>query len=257
MNDRGLWVSWYNLPAEGRDAYLSWVHGTYIPKILKNPGVLWAAHYASDKEPPASRLRHTDDPSVPAGNDYILFFGGETAHVFSRGAEAYLRQGPSKLHRDLTEQDRKMLSVRIGERVCVMTEVARRDGTEIERADARLGLSPCVQIGTFNGSSIECEDELLAWYADWRFDALGKLPGCVRIRQLVSVSGWAKHGVIYEFLSRRARDAHFPHLRKMYPAEGAWSDRAVPKLVHAPESPVVASRIWPRVKESAPGAGTA
>ena len=96
-------------------------------------------------------------------------------------------------------------------------------------------------------SAIEVENELMTWYADWRFDALGKLPGCVAIRQLVSVSGWAKHGVIYEFLSRKARDAHFPQMRKMYPAEGAWSDKCTPKLLHAPESPIVARRLWPPV----------
>ena len=246
--DRGLWITWYNLPAQGRDAYLAWLHGTYIPKILKKPGVLYAAHYTSDKVPPASRLRHTDDSSVPAGNDYILIFGGETAYAFSKGADAYLNQGPPKLHTDLSDADKGMLAMRIGERVCIMTEVARRAGPEAHRREGELALSPCIQVGTFNAGNTEVEDELLAWYADWRSDALGKLPGCVGIRQLVSVSGWAKHGVLYEFLSRQARDAHFPQLRKMYPAEGVWSDRAVPKLLHAPESPIVASRIWPPVK---------
>ncbi len=248
MTDRGLWITWYNLPAQGRDAHLAWLHGTYIPMILKKPGVLWAAHYKSDKVPPASRLRHTDDSSVPAGNDYILFFGGETAYAFSKGADAYLHQAPSRLHADLSEADKTMLSMRVGERVCIMTEVARRDGPEANRREGKLALSPCIQIGTFNAGSTEVEDELLTWYADWRSGALGKLPGCVGIRQLVSVSGWAKHGVLYEFLSREARDAHFPNLRKLYPAEGAWSDRAVPKLLHAPESPVVGSRLWPPVK---------
>jgi hypothetical protein len=248
MTDAGLWISWYNLPAEKSSAYLSWLHGRYIPGILKKPGVAWAAHYKSDKVPPASRLRHTEDPAVAAGADYVLLFGGATAHVFSKGADAYLHHAPDKLHAELTDDDKAMLATRVGERVCVMTEVARRDGPDINRSDNKSGLSACIQIGTFNGSSTAVEDEMLAWYADWRFDALGRLPGCVRIRQLVSVSGWAKHGVLYEFLSREARDAHFPHLRKMYPAEGEWSDRAVPNLMHTPESPVVGSRLWPAIK---------
>lgn len=254
MTDRGLWISGYNLPAAGRDAYLSWLHDTYIPRILKKPGVLWAAHYASDKgapvnEPSVARLlHHTDDPSVPVGNDYALLFGGETAYAFSRGADAYLHQAPSKLHADLSEADRKMLSLRTGERVCIMTEVARRDGPEANQRDGTLLPGACIQLGTFNLDNTECEDELLAWFDGWRFDALGKLPGSVRIRHMVSVSGWAKHGVLYEFLSRKARDAHFPNLRKMYPAEGAWSDKLVPKLLHAPDSPFLGSRIWPPLK---------
>ena len=248
MKDRGLWISWYNLPERGRDAYLSWLHETYIPRILKNPGVLWAAHYKSDKQPPAPRLRHTDDPSVPAGADYVLLFGGETAYAFSKGADAYLRQAPSKLHADLSDADKKMLAMRSGERVAIMTEVARKDGPEAQHREGKFAPSACIQIGTFNADSIEAEDELLAWYADWRCDALSKLPGCMAIRHLVSVSGWAKHGVLYEFLSRSARDAHFPHLREMYPAEGEWSNKAVVKLVHSPESPIVATRIWPPAK---------
>src|SRR5882762_11413135 len=34
-NDRGLWASWYDLPDNGRDAYLSWLHETYLPAQLK------------------------------------------------------------------------------------------------------------------------------------------------------------------------------------------------------------------------------
>src|ERR1700676_884051 len=45
--DRGLWITWYDLPMDGRDAYFSWLHGTYLPGLLKRPGYLWAAHYAS------------------------------------------------------------------------------------------------------------------------------------------------------------------------------------------------------------------
>ena len=45
--DRGLWATWYDLPVEGRDAYLNWLHATYLPALLKRPGYLWAAHYAS------------------------------------------------------------------------------------------------------------------------------------------------------------------------------------------------------------------
>ena len=248
MTDRGLWIVWYNLPAEGRDAHLAWLHGTYIPKILNHPGVLWAAHYKSDQEAPLSILRHTSDPAVPAGNDYFLLFGGETAHVFSSGTAPYLKRGPGRFEADLTAEDRRMLAMRSGERVCVMTEVARREGPEASKREDKLALAPCIQLGTFNIDGIDAENEMLAWYADWRFDALGNLPGCVAIRELVSVSGWAKHGVLYEFVSRQARDAHFPHLRKIYPAEGEWSDRAVVKLLHAPESPVVGTRIWPPVK---------
>src|SRR5512142_2289229 len=101
MTDLGMWITWYDLRAEDRDAYLSWLHGTYIPKILKKPGVVWGAHYKSDKVTPGSHLRHTKDPKVPTGNDYLLFFGGETAQVFSKGAGYYMNGAANKLHADL------------------------------------------------------------------------------------------------------------------------------------------------------------
>src|SRR5436190_19210383 len=73
--DRALWISWYDLPVDGRDAYLSWLHETYIPRLLKRPGLLWAAHYAAAQGAGPARQStrpNTTDPSVPTGNNYIL-----------------------------------------------------------------------------------------------------------------------------------------------------------------------------------------
>ncbi|OGA43137.1 MAG: hypothetical protein A3G24_23690 [Betaproteobacteria bacterium RIFCSPLOWO2_12_FULL_62_13] len=242
MLDRALWVTWYDLPAEGRDAYLSWLHGTYIPKLLKHPGFLWAAHYAWEKGVrSASRLRHVDDSTVPTGNDYILLFGAEEAHAFANPI-------PGKLHAGLPEEDRKMLSLRRGERANIFIEEARTDGPEIKRREGKMAPSPCIQLGSFNAGSPQSEDELLDWYAHCRMPAMRTLPGCLGVRKLVSVSGWAKHGVLYEFLSLAARNEHFPDHEKPNPEMKAWTDRLVPTLIHAPGSPNVACRIWPPVK---------
>ena len=88
MLDRGLWISWYNLPQDGRDRYFSWLHESYIPRMLKQPRFLWAAHYKSAKIAPLPHIRHTSDPAVPKGADYILIFGAESAHAFSKGVDA-------------------------------------------------------------------------------------------------------------------------------------------------------------------------
>jgi hypothetical protein len=247
MNDRGLWVTWYDLPEKGREQHLEWLHKTYIPKILSKPGVLWAAHYKNAGIAPHPRLRHTDDPSVPAGNDYMLFFGGETAHAFTAGAEHFFAGAPHRLQADLTSQDRDMLAMRVAARECVFTEESRADGPEAHRRSGKMGPPPCIQIGSFNAPG--CEEELMSWYGDWRIPALSKLPGCVGIRKLVSAIGWAKHAVLYEFASLELRHENMPKLRTIYVDEGQWSDRFVPALLHAPASPVVGSRIWPPVEE--------
>jgi len=246
--DRGLWITWYGLPETGRDAYLSWLHGKFIPRMLKKPGVLYAAHYAAQAQPVHAggkpRLRHTDDPAVPTGNGYILIFGGKTAHAFANLT-------PRKLERELTPEDRKMLALRTGERVNIVTEEDRAAGPAAKRREGKFTLAPCIQLGSFNAGSAH-EDEILDWYANWRLPSMSKLPGCLGIRKLNSVSGWAKHAVLYEFVSLAARDEHFPFHENARPEMAAWTDTLVRKLIHAPGSPNIATRLWPPVKAAAP-----
>ena len=52
--DRAFWITWYDLPDAGRDEYLAWLHGAYLPAMLKRPGYLWGAHYASLERSAAS-----------------------------------------------------------------------------------------------------------------------------------------------------------------------------------------------------------
>ena len=246
--DRALWISWYDLPDNGRDAYLSWLHGTHMKNIVKRPGVLWAAHFKSEAAPIQSgvprgshgRLRHTDDPAVPTGNAYILLFGAETAHAFADPP-------PRQMHAELSQEDQKMLASRQRERVNIFTEEDREDGKDAARREEKAALSPCIQLGSFGAGTAD-EDDLMAWYAQVRLPSMNQLPGCVAIRKMVSVSGWAKHGVLYEFVSLAERAKHFPDHDKNKPEWAAWTDRLVRKLLHAPGSPNVAQRIFSAVK---------
>ena len=246
--DRALWISWYDLADGNRDAYLKWAHGTYIPALIKRPGLLWGAHFQSEAVVPMSgvpkdapgRLRHTDDPAVPKGNRYILIFGAENAHAFAHPT-------PRKLHAELSKEDQGKLAKRVGERVNIFTDENGIGGPEAGKRDAKQALSSCIQLGSFNAGSAD-EDEILDWYANWRLPSMNRLPGCVGIRKLVSVSGWAKHGVMYEFVSLAERNKHFPEHEKANPEMDAWTDRLVRKLLHAPGSPCVAQRIFSAMK---------
>jgi hypothetical protein len=139
-----------------------------------------------------------------------------------------------------------MLAMRQDGRVCTLAEEAKANGPDGARRDGALTLAPCIQIGSFNAEG--CEDELMSWYGDWRIPALSTLPGCIAIRKLVSTAGWAKHVVLYEFTSFEAHAEHLPKLRTLYPEQMDWTDRFTPKLLHAPQSPIVARRLWPAVK---------
>ena len=72
------------------------------------------------------------------------------------------------------------------------------------------------------------------------------LPGCVAVRKLVSVSGWSKHAIFYEWTSVAMRNKIFVDHEKINPKMEEWTDKVVRKLVHAPGSPNLAERIWPK-----------
>ena len=240
--DRGISVAWYDLPESGREEYLAWLHGTYIPKLLKYPGVLWAAHYRNeDSIKPLPRLRHTQDGAIPAGYQYIFLLGASDAHKLC-ALTPYNQKGK----RD--PADEKMLSMRVGERLSIFTEEARVEGPDAKRREGEYTPAPCIQLGSFNSGSYEDEDELLSWYADYRLPAMGVIPGSIGLRKLVSVSGWAKHAVLYEFTSLEDREKNFRVHEAKKPEIAAWTEKVIAKLVHAPGSPNVAQRLWPPVK---------
>ena len=240
--DRGLWISWYDLPERGRDDYFSWLHGTYLPEILKRPGYLWAAHYASrDIEGGTnSRLHHVEDSKVGAGFRYILLIGARDANVFGDPV-------PSVLHAALPEQGRKMLGMRIGERVNLMTETGRCEGYASRAYDQVTG-APCIQIGSFN-CPVEYEEEMHAGYVQVRLPAMCDTSSCIRTRKLNSVAGWAKHGILYEFASLEGFTRDYAAANAKSPL-GLKGNSVVPMLVHAPNGPNSALRIWPPVSKS-------
>ena len=144
--DRALWIAWYDLPEQERDAYLAWLHGSYIPRLLERSGFLWAAHYATEAEPVHTNKskvrRHPPVNAVPQGHQFILLIGGEEPHVFARPT-------PRQLHAALPEADRNMLALRSGAAMNIMVEEARVSGPEDAHRDAGKALSPCIQLGSF------------------------------------------------------------------------------------------------------------
>jgi hypothetical protein len=240
--DPALWITWYDLPETGRDAYLDWLHGTYLPRLLERPGYLWAAHYASETQPRrnskrggASR-RYPPAGTVPGGFRFILLVGGEHAHTFAQPT-------PRELHAALPASAQAMLAVRVGATSNIMIEQARVDGPDVSSRTPGAATSPCIQLGSFVFGGDE--EDLYAWYAQWRLPSMTTIPGCVAVRKLVSVAGWAKHAILHEFTSAAARNQHFvDHEPRLHPDKVAWSDRITGQVIHYPGSPNVAQRIW-------------
>ena len=247
MIDRAFWISWYDLPQEGRDDVLAWTHDAYISKVLERPGVLWAAHYASESDftplGGGGRISHKKKPGpeVPTGDRYILIFGAREPHAF-------MNPSPRDFHASLSGRDRAMLAKRVAERTNLMLEEARINGPE---GDGGMLPGPAIQLGSFNAGSFEDEEAMADWYARWRLPSLEALPGCIRVRKLVSVAGWAKHACFYEFTSLEARERHSVHYEKPRPEMVKWSTDVVRDTVHAPGSANVAARIYTALSEEA------
>jgi hypothetical protein len=241
--DRGFWISWHDLPKETEGEHIAWLHGTYIPKILSRPGVLWAAHFKTVLTAPGTHMLRTKDPAVPNGSDYVLVFGGESTMAFTKGVDAFRNGAASRLDRDLSGHDKQMLAMRKGERQCVLTEEIRVHGANHKAADT-MPPGPCIQLGSFNCPP-ESEDQLLAWYADFRLPAVQEAPEFIGARKLLATSGWVKHVIMYEFSSRDARERVQAEVERRHPDGIAWTKEFIPALTHAPRSPVLAERMWP------------
>src|ERR1044072_8872792 len=141
MLDRGIWITWYDLPEQNRSAYFDWLHQRYIPRVLERQGCLWAAHYEAIVK--GDVRVHTDDPTVPGGTKYLLLFGAEYADVFGKPS-------PTRFHAQLSAEDRQMLAMRTGERVNIMAEAGRVNGLAFDSYKDGMALAPCIQLGSYN-----------------------------------------------------------------------------------------------------------
>lgn len=238
--ENGYFIHWYNIDQENEHNYLNWLHNSYIPKRLMDKRIRWCCHYRSfnDVKHPgeSGRLSH-DKSSIPNGDRFILIFGADEPSVF-------VDPTIGEIHEQLSMNDKSMLSYRKGERYNIMTLESHGEGA-VSKTKNTIGLADCIQLGNFNSGSYLDEDELSQWYVKWRIPSMKKLQGCLGVRKLISISGWAKHAILYEWSSAEHRNNNFLEHESYNPKMEAWTDRVVRKLVHAPGSPNLAEKIWP------------
>jgi hypothetical protein len=157
---------------------------------------------------------------------------------------------PSQLKDRQDERTRRMTRLRRETYMCIFAEEARVDGPDVKRRGPGITPGPFVQMGNFNANDYRIEDEIGAWYAQHRLPFMAAMPGCIGARKLLATAGWGKHSVLYEYVSLEAREERFvPHEEKVHDGE-SWTARILPQLVHAPCSPAVGRRIWPRIEAS-------
>ena len=242
--DHGIKATWYDLPAGEVESYQRWLHEVYLPAVLQLPGRLWAAHYEVTGgggrlyDDTADRFARADETEVGGGKDYLLLIGAGSPHAFFM---------PTRAEKEMEEDPRtlRMKDRRKGARTCVFSEEARINGPEYDQKVPSGTPGPAIQMGSFRTKTVADEFDLAAWYAQYRLPAMARMPGCISTRKLLSVAGWAKHSVLYEFVSLEARQKHFHRHESLALDPKVWTSKIINYTIHAPGSPSVGRRIWP------------
>jgi hypothetical protein len=234
--DRGIWATWHDLPTEAVAEYTGWLHERYLPSMLQRSGYLWAAHvenvdWPEREEQNARRLTHIEDPAVPDGFRHLVLFGAANPHTF-------VDPSPDEMLPGLAEEDRRMLSLRKGERSAIFLELDRVEAPDAGTRRPGITPGPVIQFGTFNINDVANEVEMNTWYSRSRLPLVQPVEGNVGARRVVSIAGWPKHGILYEFSSLDAAQKNLQD-----PSE--WTRKVVDNLVHAPHSPTLGVRVWP------------
>ncbi|MEK6711384.1 MAG: hypothetical protein AABZ64_12485 [Nitrospinota bacterium] len=241
--DRGIRATWYDLPKEGREEYLGWLHEAHLPRVLAREGHLWAAHFRNEGggerfHQVIKKMARAEDPAVGAGKGYLVLIGAESTRAF------FDPTAPQRRER-WTAEERGMLGRRTGVYACVFAEEYRVEGPQAGARAPGITPGPYIQMGNFNVKAIEDGHDLGGWYAQHRLPFMAKMRGGVGARKLAAAVGWGRHSILYEYVSAEAREEEFVGHEEIGHEAGSWTSRVHTYVVHAPCSPFVGPRIWP------------
>ena len=240
-----LRAEWFDLADGARDDAWAWLHGEYLPAVQPAPGVAWVGHYEIVPHPDkpyidgAPTKSETGDPNVPTGWQNVILTAAASPEVF------FGRDNPIDALAN-THADR--LAVRDNYRAAVFIEEQVTNSPEQRISPYGMGPPPAMQLGNYNANTPDDEVELARWYRFERFPRVSVSRGMVRGRKLVSIAGWAKHGVLWEFTDLPEGEFTFePRFVEADRGE-TWPGRHVLEYVtHAPGSPHTGRRVWPKI----------
>ena len=239
-----LRAEWFNINSEVKNKLCSWLHGVFFPDLQSQNGVNWVAHYDIVPHPEtryiegAPAKKEVENISVPSGQENVVLTSANTPSIFF---------GPNNAIEALENKHQLYLSMRANYRSAVFIEEEMINGPELHKQPLGTGGSPAMQFGSYNVDSIQDDIELAKWYRGERFPRLPVTRGMIRGRKFLSISGWAKHGVLWEFAEMDEDEYSFEHRFIEADRDGNWDGRHVLEYVtHSPGSPHAGRRIWPK-----------
>lgn len=241
--DSGIWATWYDLDEGERKGFDGWLHETYLPFLKQLPGVAWCAHYENKGGGAGMQTLGARVPRAPSdigdATQFVVLVGAPTPQVFFN---------PLIFDIEKRSEFRDQLGKRKGLRTAIFSEQTRVNGPSAHLRTPGTAPGPGIQMGAFTMGTLEQEIDLACWYAQYRLPFMAQAPSCIAARKLVSVVGWAKHSILYEFTSLEGRMKDFEEGHEelaLDPKE--WTGRIVQGTIHTPGSPTVGQRLWPPV----------
>ena len=108
------------------------------------------------------------------------------------------------------------------------------------------GAPPAIQLGNYLTPTQTDDMDLALWYRQMKLPQVTRARGCIGARKLISIVGWAKHGILYEFMEMEPGEENFEQRFRDAGLSERWTGRHVLKIVvHAPHGPHAGRRIWP------------
>ena len=236
-------AEWFDLDPDSRTGVLEWLHQKYLPALQATSGVGWVGHYETVPAPQKGYIEgapdkvETTDPSIPTGWQNVILTAGLSPEVFFGKGNGLDQLATSHA------EERKALK---NYRSAVFLEEQVVNSPELRNCPDGMGPPPAMQIGHYNTNSVEDDWELARWYRSERFSRVSVTPGMIRGRKLLSIAGWAKHGVLWEFTDLPEGDYSFEHRFVAADRDENWTGRHVLEYVtHCYGSPNAGRRVWP------------
>lgn len=236
-------AEWFDLADENKASIWDWLHGEYFPALQAAQGVAWVGHYDIVEQPDrpyiegAPQKRSTEDPNVPTGWQNVVLTAAVSSEVFF---------GPNNPVDALAETHAEKLGVRENFREAVFIEEQVINSPEQRTLPYGMGPPPAMQLGNYNANTPEDEFELARWYRSERFPRVSISKGMIRGRKMLSIAGWPKHGVLWEFTD--LPEGEFTFEPRFIEADRGeeWSGRHVLEYVtHSHQGPHCGRRVWP------------
>ncbi|MFC1892377.1 hypothetical protein ACFLZT_08305 [Thermodesulfobacteriota bacterium] len=234
-----LRAEWFDINDANKGAFIDWFHGVYLPELQAQTGISWVGNYAIvvPKGKGNSRKQETDDPAVPPGRDYVVLTAAPSASVYFQ---------KNNVIEALEAKYGSELGQRENYREAVFVEEESVPGPERRALPSGTGAPPAMQLGNYNTVTPEDDLELARWYRQERFPRLSVTQGMIQGRKLLSIAGWPKHGVLWEFTSMEEEEYSFEPRFVAADREENWQGRHVLEyVVHGPYGPHAGRRIWP------------